>query len=92
LPWACCQTCACSCAKAAINLRKRGISFPYATRVFLDSHRQERIDTSEDYGEERWIVLGRVDEWILLVVYTFRGENIRLISARNANHYDDGIY
>jgi uncharacterized DUF497 family protein len=79
-------------AKAASNLRKHGISFPYATRVFLDPHRQERLDTREEYGEERWIVLGRVDEFVLVVVYTLRGSNIRLISARKADRNDYGIY
>jgi hypothetical protein len=79
-------------AKAALNLRKHGISFPYATRVFVDPHRQERLDTREEYGEERWVVLGRVDEFILVVVYTLRGSNIRLISARKADRNDYGIY
>lgn len=79
-------------AKAVSNLRKHGISFPYATRVFLDPHRQERLDTREEYGEERWIVLGRVDEFVLVVVYTLRGSNTRLISARKADRNDYGIY
>jgi uncharacterized DUF497 family protein len=78
-------------AKAASNLRKHWISFPYATRVFLDPHRQERLDTREAYGEDRWVALGRVDEWVLAVVYTLRGSNIRLISARKANKNDYGI-
>lgn len=79
-------------AKAALNYRKHGISFPYATRVFLDPYRHERLDTREEYGEERWIVLGRVDDLVLVVVYTFRGSNIRLISARKADRNDYGIY
>jgi len=40
-------------AKADSNLRKHQISFPYATRVFLDPYRLERLDTREEYGEER---------------------------------------
>jgi uncharacterized DUF497 family protein len=79
-------------AKAASNLRDHRISFPYAARVFLDPHWQGQLDTREEYGEERWIVLGRVDEWILVVVYTLRGSNIRLISARKADRSDYGIY
>jgi len=79
-------------AKAALNLRKHRISFPYATRVFLDPYRQERLDTRDEYGEERWTVFGRVDEWILVVVYTIRGSNIRLISARKADRNDYEIY
>jgi uncharacterized DUF497 family protein len=75
-------------AKAEANLRKHRISFPYATRVFLDPHRLEKLDTREEYGEERWVVLGRVDDFDLVVVYTLRGSNVRLISARKANRYD----
>jgi hypothetical protein len=79
-------------SKAALNLRNHRISFPYATMVFLDPHRQEMLDTREEYGEERWIVLGRVDEWTLVVVYTLRGSNLRLISARKADRNDYRIY
>jgi uncharacterized DUF497 family protein len=77
---------------AASNRRKHGISFPYATRVFLDPDRQERPDTDENYDEDRWVVLGRVDNSVLLVVYTLRGSNIRLISARKADRYDYEVY
>jgi hypothetical protein len=50
------------------------------------------LDTREEYGEERRIVLGRVDEWVLVVVYTLRGSNLRLISARKADRNDYRIY
>ena len=79
-------------AKAQTNLSDHKVSFPYATRVFLDPHRQERLDTREEYGEDRWIVLGCVDEWFLFVVYTLRGSNIRLISARKAHRNDYRIF
>jgi|HubBroStandDraft_1064217.scaffolds.fasta_scaffold52231_3 uncharacterized DUF497 family protein len=79
-------------AKAALNRRKHGISFPYATIVFLDDDRQERLDTSGDYGEDRWIVLGRADDLVLAVVYTLRGSNIRIISARKADRNDSGLF
>lgn len=75
-------------AKAALNLRKHKVSFPYATRVFLDPDRLEKLDSREDYDEDRWVVLGRVDEFMLVVVYTLRGTRIRLISARKAKHND----
>ena len=79
-------------AKAASNLRRHRVSFPYATRVFLDPHRQEKLDTREEYGEERWVALGRVDDSVLVVVYTLRGSNIRLISARKADRNDYEIF
>lgn len=79
-------------AKAASNLRDHRISFPYAARVFLDPYCQQQFDTREEYGEDRWIVLGRVDEWILAVVYTLRGSNVRLISARKADRGENEVY
>jgi uncharacterized DUF497 family protein len=44
----------------------------------------ERIDDRRDYGEARIIATGRIDEVTLVVVYTPRGENRRIISARKA--------
>jgi len=79
-------------AKAAANLRKHAISFPFATRVFLDPLRQERLDTEEEYGEDRWLVLGHIDDFVLVVIYAIRGSNIRLISARKAHRNDYKIF
>lgn len=70
--------------KAAANLKKHGISFPFATRVFLDERRIEKMDTSA-LDEARWATVGLVDGVEIFVVYTMRGELIRLISARKAD-------
>jgi uncharacterized DUF497 family protein len=70
--------------KSKANLRKHGVPFRFATAIFLDENRLERLDTSEDYGEDRWITVGLVEEFELTVVYTVRGERIRIISARKA--------
>jgi uncharacterized DUF497 family protein len=46
----------------------------------------ERIDDRKEYGELRWIALGRVDSEVYRVVYTWRGENlVRLISAQKTS-------
>ena len=47
-------------AKAEENVRKHGIDFPTAARVFLDPHRIEREDTRITYGETRLEVIGMV--------------------------------
>lgn len=45
----------------------------------------EYADDRRDYGEPRTVALGCVDgEW-LVVVYTWRGETCRIISARKAS-------
>ena len=69
--------------KAAVNLRKHGVDFADAATVFFDELAVTIPDDRSD--EERFVslgvdVLGRV----LVVVYAWRGENIRLISARRA--------
>jgi uncharacterized protein len=46
--------------KAHSNLRKHGVSFEDATRVFLDPHRIETFDDRETYGEDRWKTVGLV--------------------------------
>ncbi len=69
--------------KAALNLKKHGIDFSDAAAVFYD----EMAITIPDafVGEERFVTLG-MDTLarILVVVYTWRGNRIRIISARKA--------
>jgi uncharacterized DUF497 family protein len=78
--------------KAASNLRKHGVPFSSAIRVFDDPSRQEQMDTSKELGEERWLTLGRADNGILFVGSTQRQESIRLISARKATRNEQRIY
>jgi uncharacterized DUF497 family protein len=48
-----------------------------------------RLDTREDYGEDRWIGLGVLDTRVVVVVFTERGEDIiRIISLRKATTYE----
>ena len=79
-------------AKAKANLRKHKVPFLKACEVFKDENRLERLDASNSFGEERWMVLGRVEQTILFVVFTLRGERIRLISARRANRDEQRTY
>jgi hypothetical protein len=78
-------------AKAKINLEKHGVSLPDRSRGFLE--REERIDDREDYGELRWIALGRVGIDGYRVVFTWRSENlIRIVSAQKASNHEQEIY
>ncbi len=79
-------------AKAAANFRKHGVSFEQAAYVFLDPFAVEWIDKSAAYGEERVILLGMSGGRILSVVYTERGERLRIISARRATKYEKDNY
>lgn len=78
--------------KAAQNIAKHGVTFVYATRVFLDSNRIDVEDRRRDYGEERRVVLGKIGERIFLVVYAPQKDMFRLISARKANPREQRQY
>lgn len=71
-------------AKARINLQKHGVSFADAEGVFevpLAIH----CPDPDAQDEERFVALGLGSAGeLLVVVYTLRGEDIRLISARRA--------
>jgi uncharacterized protein len=73
------------------NLRKHGVDFPTAARIW-EGFVVEREDDRRDYGETRLLSLGTVDDRIVLVVHTWRGEKRRLISARKANSDEQKIY
>ena len=72
--------------KAAANPRNHdGVSFEEARHVLFDSYALTRED-SDSENEQRFITLGMGGKQrILVVVYTFREETIRLISAWKAN-------
>ena len=77
--------------KNQIILSKHGVDFTDAAQIFFDDNRIERRDEEHSDDEDRWQVIGMVNE-ILFVVYTERGENIRLISARKAKPKERRIY
>jgi uncharacterized DUF497 family protein len=45
-----------------------------------------------DYKEKRWIGIGKLEQVIVVLVYTIRGNNIRIISIRKANKIERKIY
>ncbi len=68
--------------KAISNLKKHGVSFEEASSCLLDSMALVHEDNHAE-NESRWILLGISNQArLLVVVYTLRGESIRLISAR----------
>ena len=78
--------------KARSNLRKHGIDFVDARYVFMDDDRIDGIDDSMDYGEDRSLAIGLVNGRVLAVVYTIRGDRIRIISARKADRHEEQEY
>ncbi len=77
--------------KAASNQKKHGVDFADAATVLEDEAARTIPDDHSE--EDRWVTLG-MDALgrILVVVYTWRDEEIRLISARKANRSERRQY
>jgi len=73
-------------AKASSNPKKHeGVTFEEAKHVLLDPFALTRED-NDAQGEQRFVTLGMGGKGrILVVVYTYREDTIRLISAWKAN-------
>lgn len=75
--------------KEAKNVEKHGISFVSAAKVMLEKHYEAKSDRN---GEIRYLAVGKLDNRIIAVVYTKRGENYRIISARRAGKNEEAKY
>jgi uncharacterized DUF497 family protein len=77
--------------KAQTNLRKHGIDLADAVTVLDDINAITIPDN--DHNEERFITLGMdAHGRILVVVYAYRDDVIRIISARKAKKYEHKQY
>jgi uncharacterized DUF497 family protein len=79
--------------KNQANILKHGLSFNLAVEVFSDPNAVVQYNREID-GGRRAQIIGRIDGEvvILFVVFTVRGQKIRLISARKANKYERAVY
>jgi uncharacterized DUF497 family protein len=78
-------------AKEAANRRKHGLGFRLASRVFLDPFAIEFEDLTTR-EEQRFNVIGMVDDRLLYVTYTPRDDVVRIISARGAERNERKRY
>jgi uncharacterized protein len=79
--------------KAAKNLAKHGVSFQEAESVFGDALGRIATDPRHSIDEERYVLLGvSRRQRLLAVMFTDRGEAIRLISARRATRRERRDY
>jgi uncharacterized DUF497 family protein len=78
-------------AKAKANQKKHGVRFADAVSVFGDERALTVDDPHPD--EERYVTIG-MDAFtrLLIVVFTWRGKAIRLISAREATRAEQAQY
>lgn len=79
-------------AKRLLNLEKHGVDFVDANKMW-DGVMFVSEDTRREYGESRYIGIGRIDGRTMVVVYTNRNANIvRIISLRKANSRETRSY
>ncbi len=64
--------------------RERGFGFEDAVKIFENGF-IEAEDRRRDYGEQRFVTIGQVDDIVITVVWTPRENRRRIISARPAS-------
>ena len=79
--------------KAARNLAKHGVSFREAETVFEDPLGRMVADPRHSAGEDRYVLLGlSYRRRLLTVMFTERGKQVRIISARRATRRERREY
>ena len=75
------------------NLRKHGIDFIDVPEIF-DGPMLTRLDTRQDYSEDRWVGIGYAQGRVLVVCFSERdeGQAIRIISARKALSHEQKAF
>ncbi len=63
------------------NQIKHGVSFVTAQKAFLDHQRVIAEDVAHSAEEDRFYCMGRVDDSIMTVRFTYRGDVIRIYGA-----------
>lgn len=67
--------------KEKVNIRKHGVDFTKAARVFRDEKRKIFIDSKHSDKEPRYFCIGKVGNKIITVRFTHREDKIRIIGA-----------
>ena len=80
--------------KEQINIKKHKLDFTTASFVFDDENYVEIFDEKHSDDEERFMAIGMVNQIavIITVVYTERGNAVRIISARKATKQEREFY
>ncbi|HOY67671.1 MAG TPA: BrnT family toxin [Candidatus Ozemobacteraceae bacterium] len=79
--------------KAKINLVKHGVTFHEASTAFGDPFSLTIPDPDHSALEQRFLLLGRsADNRVLVIAFTDREPNTRIISARKATTREKRSY
>ena len=78
--------------KKALNWQKHRITFDEAAEIFRYPI-YEMLDSRFNYGEERFITMGRNQRFVFLtVIYMVRDDWIRIISVRRSTKKEKELY
>ena len=78
-------------AKRDATLEARGLDMARAGEVFAGATLTVE-DDRQDYGEDRFITIGFLDERMVILVWTPRNGARRVISMRKANEREQALY
>jgi len=73
------------------GMARRGFGFEFAVRIF-EGGVLEHEDRRSDYGEQRILSVGEIEGQVFVVVYTWRGSQRHIISARRASRRERDGY
>lgn len=77
-------------AKRLANIAKHGIDFLDCVEAFADKRSFEI--RSDQAGEQRCLLIGTVKGRIVAVIFTIRGDAIRIISVRRARQKEAALW
>lgn len=78
-------------AKRQATLDHRGLDMARAVEIF-EGATLTIPDDRRDYGEPRFITIGRLDGRMVVTVWTPRGAARRIVSLRKANEREQALY
>lgn len=78
--------------KDQINKAKYGVSLAFGDRIFDDLDNLVVPSIRERDGEERYKVIGLVDDKLFTGVFVWRGQEPRFISVRRSNQGEERAY
>ena len=67
--------------KQALNIEKHGVSFYHAQRAFADPNHIIAEDRAHSGSEQRYYCFGKINDVIITVRFTRRGDITRIIGA-----------
>lgn len=77
--------------KRRSNLRRHGLDFAEADAVW-DNFTITREDIRKDYGEQRWVTFGMLQDEVVVLMHTERDHDDHYISFRRAEPYEARYY